>query len=168
MRKISATSLQNSALYYLKRYSASEQRLRQVLLRKAARLNREKGESVDAVPLIDELLVKLRGLGYLNDERLAEQQADALRRAGKSTRAIRFKLQTKGLKAQADTASRRGNDDDAIWQFAKRKKLGPFTRTGNRAELRQKQLATLARAGFAFALAKKVVDAAEAPDVPRE
>jgi regulatory protein len=165
MRRISAQSLQNSALFYLRRYAASASQLRRVLLRKSARVNKERGESIDAAPLIDALIEKLTSLGYLDDSRLARSQADSMRRAGRSARMIRHKLQLKGLAAQTTEVAEPAADEVAIWILARKKKLGPFAPMELRAERRAKHLAALARAGFSFALARRVVDAKEVPDL---
>jgi regulatory protein len=164
MRRITAQSLQNSALYYLKRYSASATQLKRVLLRKAARVNRERKETVEAAPLIDALVLKLVGLGYLDDARLAQQQAQSMRRGGRSAKMIRHKLQLKGLGAQVQQVAQPNADEATVWVLAKKKKLGPFSAPAVRKERRDKHLAALARAGYSFALAKKVIDAKELPE----
>lgn len=46
--------------------------------------------------------------------------------------------------------------------LARRRRLGPFRRTG-REEHREKDMAALGRAGFGYQIARKVVDA-EDPD----
>ena len=47
--------------------------------------------------------------------------------------------------------------------MARRRRLGPFRLEEARKDKRLRDLATMARAGFAFDLAKKVIDAAS-PD----
>jgi regulatory protein len=180
--------LQNAALFYLRRHSASVQQMKRVLARKAQRVNREKARvkkvdpeasepkprrrekpvepPVDASALIDALVAKLVEQGYLNDARLADQKASSLRRGGRSARMIRSKLQAKGLGAEVARISRPAADEDAVWVHARKKRLGPFsTKPELRKERRLKDLASLARAGFSFALAKKVVDATEVPEL---
>jgi len=165
MRRVTAQSLQNAALFYLKRHSASVLHLKRVLTRKVQRFNRlEKGkEPVDATALIAALVEKLVEQGYLDDSRLADQKSSSLRRSGRSARMIRAKLQEKGLGAQVDRVSEPAADEDAIWVHARKKRLGPFAPPEKRKERRMKDLASMARAGFSFALAKKVVDATEVP-----
>jgi regulatory protein len=164
VRRITSQSLENSALFYLKRYSASAAHLKRVLLRKAGRVNRERGESVDAAPLVDALVAKLTAVGYLNDARLAEQRAGSMRRGGRSARMIRHRLQLAGLGAQAERAGNSEADEVAVWVLARKKRLGPFASPAVRQARRDKHLAALARAGFGFGLAKKVIDAREVPD----
>jgi regulatory protein len=45
--------------------------------------------------------------------------------------------------------------------LARRRRLGPFRKAEARAEHRLRDLAAMARAGFAYALAEKVIDAEE-------
>jgi regulatory protein len=100
VKRISAKSIENAAVFYLRRYSASVKQLSTVLKRKCQRVNRERKETVDFAPLVDEVVTKLVGLGYLDDAKLAVAKASSLRRSGKSARMIRSKLQAKGLGAQ--------------------------------------------------------------------
>jgi regulatory protein len=166
MRRVTAQSLQNAALFHLRKYSASVLQLRRVLTRKVQRFNRlKKGEPpVDASLLIAELLLKLVQQGYLDDSRLAEVRSASLRRSGRSARMIRAKLQEKGLGAEVARVSLPSADEEVVWVHARKKRLGPYGKPEKRKERRLKDLASLARAGFSFALAKKVIDAEEVPD----
>jgi regulatory protein len=54
------------------------------------------------------------------------------------------------------------SEEEAAKIWARKKRLGPFrTNTKTREENRQRDLAALARAGFSFAIAKKIIDSAE-------
>ena len=56
-------------------------------------------------------------------------------------------------------------DETAAWSFAKRKRLGPFRSDDEqRRDKRQRDLAALARAGFGYSIAKRIIDAEELPD----
>jgi regulatory protein len=164
MKRISAKSIENAAVFYLRRYAASVKQLQLVLKRKCQRVNRERKEEVDFPPLVEEVVGKLEKLGYLNDAALAVSKASSLRRSGKSARMIRSKLQVKGLGAQAAAVHEPRADETAIWVYARKKRLGVFAPAGVRKEKRMKHLASLARAGFSFSLAKLVVDATEVPE----
>jgi regulatory protein len=66
------------------------------------------------------------------------------------------------LAALAETA---GNTDfTAAVNLARRRRLGPYRPLAARAEMREKDLAALARAGFSYDIARRVVDAATAED----
>ncbi|MHB8873821.1 MAG: regulatory protein RecX [Myxococcaceae bacterium] len=168
MRRLSEKSLTNSALFYLRRYSASVMQLRKVLQRRVKRALKERGgDAAQAQAWLDLVVERMVRAGYLDDERLAVAKTASLRRAGKSTRAIRAKLRTKGLPAglvERATQGGRAADEEAVWTVARKKKLGVFRPEAARRDLRQKDLATLARAGFSYDLAKRPVDAREEPD----
>jgi regulatory protein len=57
----------------------------------------------------------------------------------------------------AALAGEEGDELAAAHALARRRKLGPY-RAGERASFRQKDLAALARAGFAFGIAREVID----------
>lgn len=167
MRKLCEKSLWNAAVYYLRRYAATEEQLRRVLKRKARRVSPE--EPPELKTWLDAVLLRLKDLGYVNDASVAHAKVSAWRRAGKSTRAIKFQLQLKGVSQdiiqQVSQASPE-SDEVAIWTLARKKKLGPFRRVETRAEFRHKDLAALARAGFSYALAESVVDAPQPQPAP--
>ena len=49
-------------------------------------------------------------------------------------------------------------EDQAARAYAKRRRLGPYRRPDLRAAHRDRDLAALARAGFAYGLARRVID----------
>ncbi|MFO0599376.1 MAG: regulatory protein RecX [Myxococcaceae bacterium] len=160
MRKLDEKSLGNAALHYLKRYSATRKRLGDVLWRKAQRHARMKKEVLDGVAVratIEKVVERMVQAGYVNDVRLADAKVSSLRRQGRSARAIRFKLKTKGVPAEVIARSTAGLGDgelEAAQVLVARKKLGRV------AERRQKDLAALVRAGFAFGVARKALELA--------
>ena len=67
--------------------------------------------------------------------------------------------------AMEDLAAERGEEDGngdlaAAARLAQRKRLGPFRPKEARADLRQRDMAALARAGFSYDVARQIVDAA--------
>ncbi len=161
-RKISKTYLENAALYYLQRYATSAANLRRVLLRKVKRscAFHEMDED-EFTPLVDELVARYKTVGLLDDQSFARARVASLRRQGLSERAIMAKLQIKGLTpAQIDAALKNvdAEQDDAeavaAAAYAKRKKLGPWRK---RPADPQKELASMARAGFSYDVAVKAL-----------
>jgi regulatory protein len=158
------TSLANAALFYLSRYASSSGNLRRVLMRKVARSAAHYGDDPAPLkPIVDALVAQHCGTGAVNDALYAESQTRALRRRGGSTRAIVQKLNAKGVPSEiiAETASalsEDGGDLEAAYRLARRRRLGPF-RTASRAEHRQRDMATLGRAGFGYQTAAAIVDA---------
>jgi regulatory protein len=169
------TRLERVALHYLERYSASEAGVRRVLERRVARAETQ-GAAHDTAQVqewIETILNRCRGLGYVDDVRYSQQQYSALRRAGRSASWIRQKLLAKGLNRDiidtlfADTPP----DDDgqdpeltAARRMAQRKHLGPWAKEGRHhadpQEIRvqkQKDLASLLRAGFRLDVARRAL-----------
>ena len=143
-RPITAKYLMNAATFYLERYPSTAEGLRRVLNRRVA-----KAKMAEA-PVMENV-----------------EQAIA----GSSTRATRQKLTFAGV--DGDTLDRAMDaldeelDTDPAkreWQaavaLARRRRLGPFRPDKDRKDKRLRDLAAMARAGFAYDVAKKVIDAA--------
>jgi regulatory protein len=169
-KPLTAASLENAALYYLGRFASSSANLRRVLLRKVARHARD-SDSADAEAgkqMVDALIARYLKSGLLNDRNYAEQKAASLARRGASRYSIAGKLAQKGVEAELvseaiDTLEEGGASElAAACALARRRRLGPYRAPDKRAEYRQKDLASLARAGFGLDLARRVL---KAPDI---
>lgn len=167
-RRLSPASLERAALHRLQRASQSEQQLRGSLSRKVRRAEAVHGVEPRAAEWIEALVDKLTRLGFLDDARVAQARAQALRARGASRRLVAQKLRQQGLDAEpalarvdgADTALDEGGSDHrghaelaAARAYAKRRRLG--------SRERDKALAALARQGFSFQVARRALDAAE-------
>jgi regulatory protein len=166
-RKVSPRYLENAALHYLKRYAATVSQLKRVLLRRVDRsLRVHGGDRAEALGWVDGLVDKLIRGGLINDSAYAGMKAQSLRASGRSSRAIAQKLRMKGVPAELvqqklAEATAELSEEEAARIWARKKRLGPFRRDGQtREENRQRDLAALARAGFSFGIAKRVIDAA--------
>jgi regulatory protein len=165
-RKVSARYLENAALHYLKRYSATVSQLRRVLGRRVDRsLRVHGGERAEALQWVDALVDKLVRNGLINDSAYAGMKAQSLRASGRSSKMIAQKLRMKGVPAELvqqklAEATAELSEEEAARIWARKKRLGPFRRDARtREDSRQKDLAALARAGFSFGVAKKIIDA---------
>lgn len=160
-RQVTPAYLQRAALAYLERYASSAENLRRVLRRKVDKRCRLRGEDPAAFhEMIDEVVAKSLRIGLVDDTRYAQARVATLRRRGGSARAIQAKLSAKGIDRTTIAAALEGEDgdeDQAARAFARRRKLGPF-RPGERAPYRDKDLASMARAGFRFDVARTVID----------
>jgi regulatory protein len=167
-RRPTKASLEAAAQSYLARYAASAEALRRVLLRKAERAARAR-DDVDAdacASWIDDIVERYRRSGLLDDAAYAAMKARAIGRRGGSARRIRGTLAQKGVDpehveaALAARAEEAGGDPElaAARALARRRRLGPWRPEAVRAENRPRDLASLARAGFSFDVAKAVVD----------
>ncbi|HZH50571.1 MAG TPA: regulatory protein RecX [Microvirga sp.] len=161
-RKVTPAYLQRAAMAYLERYSSSAENLRRVLRRKVEKRCRLRGEDpAEFHDAIDEVVAKSLRSGLVDDTRYAEARVATLRRRGGSARAIQAKLAAKGIDRATVAQALESQEDDeetAALAFARRRKLGPF-RPGERAPYRDKDMAAMARAGFRFDVARRIIDA---------
>ena len=185
-------SLHDAALAYVARYAATEAALRRVLqnrIRKAAYAHPAFAADAAAIAAlntaIEALIDKHRRLGAVNDAAYAGMKAGSLRRAGRSRRFIQQKLAAKGVQADLALAAIEHKDAEqgdvgmggadgaelaAAVTYAKRKRLGVYRMAKPPADplLRRKlalrDLAALARNGFAFGIAQQALGGAELGD----
>lgn len=161
-RRVTPEYLQRAALAYLERYASSAENLRRVLRRKVEKRCRLRGEDpAEFHDMIDEVVAKSLRVGLIDDTRYTEARVATLRRRGGSARAIQAKLSAKGIDRATIASALEERDDadeeNAARALARRRKLGPY-RPGERAPYRDKDLGSLARAGFGFDLARRIVD----------
>lgn len=169
-RKASPASLERSALAYLERFAASAASLRRVLARKIERsarahdIDRLEEARAEGAVWIEALIERYLRSGLLDDKAYAEARTTSLRRQGRSARAIADRLAQKGIgRAIIDDtlAPTRTEADEltAAAKLARRRRLGPFRTTGDRAEHRDRDLQVLGRGGFSYNIARKVIQA---------
>lgn len=170
-KKITETYLHNAGLYYLQRFSASKAHFKSVLMRK---VKRSCAAHPDQDPeacraMVDALAERFEDSGLLNDTLYARALADSLRRRGRSRKAIIAKLSERGLRADqieaalSEIEAESGKDAaqsemEAALRFARRKRIGPFRGGQNDADLARKDMGALARAGFSYDIARKVLN----------
>ena len=171
-RKATTKSLENAALFYLQRFSTSAENLRRVLIRRVERSARiHQTDRAEGLAAVDDLIARFRKSGLLDDRAYAEARAKTLRGRGAPSRVIRGKLRQKGVGEDDADAGLAAADEDAgvpdlaaAVNLARRRRLGPFRPAEDRPIAREKDLATLARAGFRYDVARRIVDA----DTPEE
>ncbi len=165
-RKITPKSLESAALFYLQRYATSAENLRAVLTRRVQRsAAAHDDDPIAGAAIVDELIGRYVRSGLLDDRAYAEGRAASLHRRGVSRRGITMWLAAKGVsKDDIDDGLARLNDAyenpdfDAACNYARRRRLGPW-RAKDRTERRDRDLAALARQGFGYDLARRVIDA---------
>ena len=164
LKKITKQHLKNIALYYLKRFESSVENLRQVLKRRTndyAYQNPEFNKN-EAYTWIEEILSDFQKLKYLDDNRYADIKIRSYLNAGKPARYIKIKLQQKGISEYLidDILSEQSfNPFEMALKLAKKKKIGPYRKDEElRKANRQKDLATIVRAGFDYDVACEVIN----------
>ena len=165
-RKITAKSLENAALYYLGRYSSSSENFRRVMTRRVNRsVQYHNTNPAEGLQIIDRLIEKFTKIGLLNDLRFAEASTANFRRLGLSERMIRAKLVQKGLSSAVINQSfqllKSNNLDSELTAsiiFSRRRRIGAFRGSKNkRQKFYDQDMARLARAGFSYYIAQKVI-----------
>lgn len=160
-------------MHYLERYAASVAGVRAVLQRSVKRAERRGDVVPPQTPeWIEATLQKLIDAKLLDDALFAEVKVRSLRRSGASAQRVKQKLAVKGVPGvlvdEALTAEDLGDDWQAAVIFARKKRLGPYTTRGDRTVLRDKQMQSLARAGFSLSIARRVVDARDEAELEEE
>jgi len=172
-RKATPQYLERAALWYLERYAATTTSLRRVLERKVDRSAKVHGTDPDeGRTVIGDLIERYQRVGLLDDRQFAESRARSLNARGVSTRMIRGKLAQKGLSSEmideaiAALEQEIGDPNrSAAIGYARRRRIGPYRDPARRVEMREKDLASLARAGFGYDTARWVVDAETVDDL---
>jgi regulatory protein len=171
-KPITAQYLQNAATFYLERYPSTAEGLRRVLNRRVRRAEMADAPIIDNVKqAIEAVVARFVAAGMIDDQAFAQTKARALHRRGTSSRLTRQRLKLAGVDEDTLDKAIAGLDQELDtdprqreWQaavtLARRRRLGPF-REKERKEHRTRDLATLARAGFDYDLARKVIDAAD-------
>lgn len=179
-KKATARYLENFALYYLGRFSASTDRLRRLLRDKVERSARAHGtDRAEGLRTIETLIGRFVASEILDDRRYAAARARARHRQGWSLRRIGGDLHERGIGAEEITAALAALEDESVGEdghrsikaaldfraaaaFARRRRLGPYRSVASRALNRTHDLAALARAGFSYDIARRVLGAADA------
>lgn len=169
-RPVTAAYLERAALHYLERYGASAEMLRRVLVRRVETRARLRAEDPEAsLALVEPVVAKAVSAGLVDDAAFARARTRTLRRRGTSARRIQAALAAKGVDRETIAESLRPEHDDATAEaaeleaaraLARRRRLGPFRRD-DPAPHRERDLAILARAGFAYGVARAALEPEE-------
>lgn len=172
VKPITARYLENAATFYLERYPSTAEGLRRVLNRRVRKAEMADAPIIDNVKqTIDAIVARFVDAGVIDDKAFAQTKARSLHRRGSSTRQTRQRLKLAGIDEDVLDQAMAGLDQELDtdprqreWQaavaLARRRRLGPF-RDKDRKEHRNRDLAAMARAGFEYELARKVIDAAD-------
>lgn len=173
-RKPTPERLANIALHHLERFATSAENLRRVLDRRVqkAAYHHDDLDLDEVRGWIDALITRYVQSGLLDDQAYADARARTLTNRGNGARLVRMKLKEKGLADDVIDQALGGLCDDhadpelaAAVKLAKRRRLGPFADPAKRSDLRDKHLAALARAGFSYDMARRVIEAEDADEL---
>ena len=155
---LSPQALNSMATAYLAGRGTSTLHLSELLLRKARRWHERRGIKPDENRLgqmVADCVATLVTAGYVDDVAFAAARSRRLVDKGLPGWRVRRELAKHGV---ADVAPPLEPDAERqAHRYAARKRLGPY-RSGERAAFRDKDVRSLIRAGFSFALAAATID----------
>lgn len=173
-KKVTAGYLERAALHYLGRFSTSRSNLEAVLVRKIRRRNENfAAPSDEQMGWVRDVVEKCLRYGYVDDNNYAQQRAEMMLRRGKPVRMITMDLKQKGISEALIASTLAGLEQEAAVDvnrsaaaaFVKRRRFGCFRRPIEDPEVldqkKDKELASMARAGFGFDLSKEVLTMTE-------
>ncbi len=172
-KKATARHLENVALWYLQRFAASAESLRRVLMRRVERSARAHGtDPEDGAALVEDIVARFRASSLIDDRLYAESRARSLHRRGVPARGIAARLRAKGVGAADIDAALAALAVDtpepelaAALAYARRRRIGPYRTAADREEMRERDLAALARQGFDYDTARRLVEAADVDEL---
>jgi len=175
-KRATAKHLENAALWYLQRFAASAESLRRVLLRRVEKSARAHGtDRAEGAAIVEDIVARFRRTGLLDDRTYASGRALSLHRRGVSANGIHARLRAKGVAAEDIDAALAGLADEAVepelaaaMAYARRRRIGPYRTRGDRDQMRERDLAALARQGFDYDTARTVIDARDIADLEAE
>ncbi len=167
---LTRAALVEHANRYLSQYAPTTAHLRRVLMRgvdKSLRVEEPdaeaRAEQRERWQLeVDALVARIVSAGIVDDAVWARAKTRSLRERGRSTRAIRSRLRDKGIPSDLidEVAPPDASADlTAAARYARKRRLGPYLEPAERRDRRQRDLASLGRAGFTFDIARRIVDA---------
>jgi regulatory protein len=164
LAELTEATLRDAALAYLARYAATRTGLLRVLDRKIARWAAASEGEAHAAPDLRaaarRVVARLVETGAVSDAAFAESRGRSLQRAGKSARAIGAHLASKGVSRELATESVPGSPEQELAAaviHARRRRLGGFRTKPDSPDLRRRELAAMARAGFAHSVASQAL-----------
>lgn len=157
-KNVTRDSLEKAALRLLSRREASRQEVRVALKRHLAATP----QASEGREWIEDILEECAARGYLSDERYAASRFRALRQRGNSRRKVEAALKKKGISGETLDSLFDEESPDAEAVAAAR--TVAKKRFGQNAERFDKELGSLARAGFSYDVARRALEAAAKED----
>jgi regulatory protein len=160
---VSRVGLEGAALRYLERFDCSVARLKKVLTERVAKATRAGAPDAAAAPaIVEQILERYQESGLIDDQRFARNFAERQRDRGASRRVIEQKLRARGISSETveqllPRNESAHNELEAAQVFARRRRLGPHRKPEVRDAYRRKDLMAMARAGFNYDIASRVI-----------
>jgi regulatory protein len=161
-QKLSEDALREAALRYLDQRDASVHQLRLFLRRRVDKYGTPETQAKDFA-CVESILERLCESKVLDDARFARAMAESQRRRGGSSLKVRQKLSARGLASDRIEEAMGSLSDDphlteeqAATTYARKRRLAEKYDLKD-AKQREKALAALARQGFSFEIARRVL-----------
>ncbi|MFM7027104.1 MAG: regulatory protein RecX [Chakrabartia sp.] len=158
-KPLSSEELRALALAYVGRYATSTGKLTAYLARKVRERGWAGGNA--AVAEIDAVVARMAELRYVDDQSYADMKAASLTRRGYGPRRVRQALTAAGIGADmADTALTPVAEaaETLALDFARRKRLGPFSQQPQDPKHKARAFAMMLRAGHEYAAVRRILD----------
>ena len=147
------------AINYLSKYSSSKTNLERVLRNKIRRTNIEKKEKFTLYNSIPEIIKKLEKNNFLNDYNYTTSKINLLISNGKSKIFIKNYLLKKGIdKKLSSEIFAELNEKDSNWEIKSARTFARKKNFQNNKNNNEKNLSKMARAGFSYEIAKKILE----------
>lgn len=153
---LNGIDLEELALRYVGRFATTRAKLATYLKRKL----RERGWEGEREPDPQAIAERMAQLGYIDDAAYALSKSRALTGRGYGPGRVRQSLRAAGVgdeDAQPADALAEAERINAALQFARRRRLGPYSAQAADREDRQRAIAAMIRAGHGFALSRAIV-----------
>ena len=150
---VDEAKLEALAMAYVARFATSEARLAGYLRRKAWR----RADPVEAAIWITHICAKLVGLGLVDDRSFADMRARSLASRSYGARRMSAALHQAGIDAEISDSVIAGYADqapDLAADYARRKRIGPYSGLPPSADSLRKALGRMMRAGHDYASAR--------------
>ena len=152
--------IESKAFWYLERYASSSKNLKDYLRKKV----RDTELNQDSEVIINQIITNLEKQNILNDAVFSESKSRTFINKGWSLSKIKFRLKQLGINSETieiciDNIKAEESDIEIIAasKLVKKRSIGPFRRKELDEKLKNKEYGILARAGFNYALSKKLL-----------
>jgi len=158
---LDSEGLERLGLHYAGRYATTRSKLAAYLARKL----RERGWGGEGEEppesLVESLVERFAGLGYVDDRAFASARTASLMRRGYGERRVDQALRAAGIgeeEAAPARAEARGGAWAAALRFAERKRIGPWAESETDRDARRKAIGAMLRAGHPIDMARRLVE----------
>lgn len=151
--------LMKYAIDYLSKYSSSKNNLIQILKNKVRRLKIEKKDKFLLFNSIDIIVEKLEKNNFINDFNYSISKIRSFIFQGKSRIFIKSYFIQKGVESNIISKALEEFDvENSKWELESAKTYASKKRFTNDKDNKQKNLARMARAGFSYDMANKILN----------